>query len=369
MLRGVSRIIVVGAGIGGLCAARAVALAGHEPVVLERSPAGTAIGAGLALWPNAMHALEALGAERAVLAVGARAERGEFRGAGGRLLYEMDLGAVARQAGAPMVIVERPALHGALGEGVEVRRDAIVATVDADGVTLVDGERIDGDAVIGADGIGSVVRDYVCPGADPIDTGFTVLRGIADCEMEAGLAFESWGRGELYGGVALPAGRSYWFYEAPTELIEARGGPAGFEADRWPGPAAAQLAATDPGAVLVNPILRLPVLETWSRATVALLGDAAHAMEPNLGQGAAQAIEDAEGLLLALRQQAEPRAALAAYEDFRRRRAQMFQRESTRFARLALSKHAGPRDLLMRLLPGGVRARAVDRLLRRHALR
>ncbi len=80
MLRGVSRIIVVGAGIGGLCAARAVALAGHEPVVLERSPAGTAIGAGLALWPNAMHALAALGAEPAVLAAGARAERGSSGG-------------------------------------------------------------------------------------------------------------------------------------------------------------------------------------------------------------------------------------------------------------------------------------------------
>jgi 2-polyprenyl-6-methoxyphenol hydroxylase-like FAD-dependent oxidoreductase len=77
------RIVVVGAGIGGLCAARAVALAGHEPIVLERSPVGTAIGAGLILWPNAVHALDALGSGRAVRAVAAPARRAAFRGAGG----------------------------------------------------------------------------------------------------------------------------------------------------------------------------------------------------------------------------------------------------------------------------------------------
>jgi salicylate hydroxylase len=77
------RIVVVGAGIGGLCAARALALAAHEPVVLERSPAGGAIGAGLVLWPKAVHALDGLGCGQAVHAVAAPARRAVFRGAGG----------------------------------------------------------------------------------------------------------------------------------------------------------------------------------------------------------------------------------------------------------------------------------------------
>src|SRR5690349_4877293 len=135
------RVVVVGAGIGGLCAARAVALAGHEAVVLERSPAGAAIGAGLLLWPNAVHALGALG----------------------------------RRAGAPMLVVERPTLHQVLADGVPVRYDASVSAVDGRGVSVAGGERLDADAVIGADGIGSVVREHVCAGTRPIDSGYTVV--------------------------------------------------------------------------------------------------------------------------------------------------------------------------------------------------
>jgi 2-polyprenyl-6-methoxyphenol hydroxylase-like FAD-dependent oxidoreductase len=104
----VQRIVIVGAGIGGLCAARAVALAGHEPVVLERSPAGTAIGAGLLLWPDAVHALDALGQGSAVRAVAAPALHTVFRDAAGRTLSEVNVEMLGSRAGAPMLVVERP---------------------------------------------------------------------------------------------------------------------------------------------------------------------------------------------------------------------------------------------------------------------
>ena len=369
MLRGMPRIVVVGAGIGGLCAARAVALAGHEPMVLERAPAGNAIGAGLVLWPNAVHALDALGSGRAVRAVGVPARRAVFRSAGGRTLSEVDVEALARRVGAPMLVVERPALQAVLAEGTTIRHGVTVSAVDDRGVTLADGKRVEGDAVIGADGIGSVVREHVWPAARPLDTGYTVIRGIAAHDIGRGEAFETWGRGQLVGGAALPAGRSYWFYEAPSALIDRRDPVATVADGHWPAPTPAQLAATEPDSVLVNRILRLDALPTWTRGKVALLGDAAHAMEPNLGQGAAQAIEDAEALLVALRGGGALPSALAAYAAARGRRARMFQKESSRFARLALSTHAGPRDLMMRLSPEAVRHRLMDRLLRRHAPR
>jgi hypothetical protein len=153
----------------------------------------------------------------------------------------------------------------------------------------------------------------------------------------------------------------------PSALIDGQDPLAAVGAERWPPPMLALLAATAPESVLVNRILRLGALPTWTRGTVALLGDAAHAMEPNLGQGAAETIEDAETLLVALRVGGELSGALAAYADARRPRARMFQRESSRFAHLALSTHTGPRDLLMRLSPEVVRRRAMERLLRRHA--
>jgi 2-polyprenyl-6-methoxyphenol hydroxylase-like FAD-dependent oxidoreductase len=361
------RFVIVGGGIGGLCAARAVALAGHEAVVFERGPAGAMIGAGLLLWPNAVHALDALGRGSAVRAVATPARRTVFLDAAGRTLSEVDVEMVGSRAGAPMLVVERPDLHEVLAEGLTVNYDSAVSAVDERGVTLANGERIDGDAVIGVDGIGSLVREHVCPGTRPFDSGYTVIRGIAAHDIGRGEAFEAWGSGEIVGGAALPAARSYWFYEAPSARVDGQDPLATVGAERWPAPIAALLAATPPESVLVNRILRLGALSTWTRGTMTLLGDAAHAMEPNLGQGAAQAIEDAEALLLALRASDELSLALAAYAAARRRRAHMFQRESSRFARLALSTHTGPRDLVMRLSPEAVRRRVMEYLLRRHA--
>ena len=367
MLQGMQRVVIVGAGIGGLCAARAVALAGHEPVVLERSPADTPVGAGLLLWPNAVHALDALGHGPAVRAVAALARRTVLRDAAGCTLSEVDVETLGSRAGAPMLVLERPALHGVLAEGLAVRYDVTVSSVDERGVILADGERVDGDAVIGADGIGSVVREHVCPGVRPLDSGYTVIRGVADHDIGSGEAFEAWGRGELVGGAALPAGRSYWFYEAPSKLIDGQDPLVAVGAERWPAPTPAQLAATPPESVLVNRILRLGVLPTWTCGPVALLGDAAHAMEPNLGQGAAQAIEDAEALLVVLRAGGDLSGALADYAAARRPRARMFQRQSSRFARLALSTHTGPRNLTMRLSPQAVRRLTMERLLHRQS--
>jgi len=278
------------------------------------------------------------------------AKRTVFRDAAGRTLSEVDVELVGRRAGAPMLVIDRPALHEVLAAGIAVRYESAVSSLDEGGVILADGERVDADAVIGADGIGSVVREYVCPGARPLDSGYTVIRGIAAHDIGHGEAFEAWGRGELVGGAALPGARSYWFYEAPSALLEGRDPLTAVGATSWPAPLPAQLADTHPESILVNRILRLDVLPAWARGTVALLGDAAHAMEPNLGQGAAQTIEDAEALLTALRATRELPGALAAYATVRRRRAHLFQRESSRFARLALSTVAShePGDLKLR---------------------
>ena len=361
------RIVIVGGGIGGLCAARAVALAGQEPVVLERSRSSAAIGAGLVLWPNAVHALDALGFGSAVRSVAEPAQHTVFRDAAGRTLSEIDIKAVGRHAGAPMLVIERAALHEVLVAGMTVRYQSTVSTVDERGVILAGGERIDADAVIGADGVGSVVREHVCPGVRPLDSGYTAIRGIAARDIGQGEAFEAWGSGEIVGGAALPGARSYWFYEAPSTLVDGRDPLAVVDAARWPAPIPALLAATPPESILVNRILHLPTLPTWTRGTTALLGDAAHAMKPNLGQGAAQTIEDTEALLIALRASNELPRALAAYATTRRRRAHMFQRESSRFARLALSTHTRPRNLVMRLSPETVRRRTMEAMLRRHA--
>src|SRR5262249_20531735 len=177
-------------------------MAGHEPVVIERSTAAVGVGAGLLLWPNAVQALDALGYGPSLRAVAAPLRRTVLRDAAGRTLSVLNVHALGRHAGTPMLVIERPALHEVLVEGVSVRFGVAVSAVHPGGVTLADGERVDGDAVIGADGIGSVVREHICPGARALDTGYTVIRGIAVHDVVPGEAFEAWGRGELVGGAA-----------------------------------------------------------------------------------------------------------------------------------------------------------------------
>lgn len=352
----------MGAGIGGLCAARAVGLAGHRPLLIERYRQ-TAVGAGLLLWPNAVHALDRLGCGEAIRAAAAIARHAVVRSAGGAVLSVVDAEAIGRAAGAPLLVIERRDLHRLLAAGLDPPRLATVTRVDDGGVTLDGGERVVAAATIGADGLGSVVRRHVAPESRILDAGYSVVRAVADYRLGDGGAFEVWGRREVVGAASLPGDRAYWFYEAPTGRVEGRDPLVVLDAGRWSDPMPALVAATDPDVLLVNAIRTVTPLRAWHRGHVAVLGDAAHAMAPNLGQGAAQAIEDAAALLSALRAHHDLPEALRAYAAVRRRRAAMIQRESARMARFALSRHDRARNLLARATPDYVRTRLIQRLL------
>jgi 2-polyprenyl-6-methoxyphenol hydroxylase-like FAD-dependent oxidoreductase len=165
------------------------------------------------------------------------------------------------------------------------------------------------------------------------------------------------------GATALRSGRTYWFFEAPTDRFDGAEPLAVVNGRRWPEPWPSIVAATSPEGVLVHAIRTVRPLTAWHRGRVAVLGDAAHAMEPNLAQGAAQAIEDAAALLTALETHQDLPEALSVYAGARRDRATMMQRESGRMARLALNRHTRARDLLLRVTPQPVRARMIKRLL------
>ena len=355
-------VVIVGAGIGGLCAARAVRLAGHRPLLIERNEQ-VAIGAALGLWPNAVRGLDRLGCADAVRGRAMAGRRMLIRAADGRLLSEIDVQAIARSAGAPTVLIERPALHRLLAEGLEPPRIATVAGVDDSGVTLAGGDHVAAVATIGADGLHSAIRRHVAPESAVVDVGYTVVRGIGEHALADGLVCEAWGNDELIGAAALRDGRTYWFYEARTARVNSEDPLTAVHGDSWPVPWPEIVAATDRDAVLVHAIRTVTPLRSWHRGRVAVLGDAAHAMEPNLGQGAAQAIEDAVALLDALRAHDDLPQALSAYAAARRGRAARIQRESARMARLALTRHERARNLLLRATPDVVRTLIVRRLI------
>ena len=334
---------MVGAGIAGLAAGIGLARHGWDVTVVERAPALRGDGAGLTLWPNAMRALDAIGIGDAVRGIGEPVHRAVIRRADGRTLTELPLAALTARYG-PLVAVHRADLHRVLAGSFpgELRHGSAAAV--ADGRLLVDGEPLRSALVVGADGIDSAVRSLVAGEVSARSAGQFSARGVAAAGAAAPAdTSEWWGRGCRFGLVPLRDGLTYWFTATRTraESEDPRRTFAG-----WHPAITEVLRAPQVGSTPVLPLADLPRLRTWhdGRSTV-LVGDAAHAMTPNLGQGAAQALTDVAVLVDALAAAPVP-DALAAYQARRKRPAERVVARSRAAGRVAQARH--PATMLAR---------------------
>ncbi|MBO0816436.1 MAG: FAD-dependent monooxygenase [Actinobacteria bacterium] len=360
------KAVIVGGGIGGLAAALALGQRGWQVEVLERAPQFTEAGAGLSLWPNALRALDALGVGEAARERAVLEGQAGIRDPAGRWLSRADVAELQRRFGpaammhrADLLAVLLAALPGeALRPGITVSR-----VTEAGTVTHSDGESR-ADLVVGADGIDSVVRTSIWPdAAAPRYAGYTAWRLVTP-PVPVGESCESWGRGERFGYAPLPDGRVYCWATANTAEGAAGGGLAGLRRQfgRWHHPIPALLAAADDDALLHHDLYELPPLSTYVSGKVALAGDAAHAMTPNLGQGACQALEDAVVLAAAL----DSGEGLDGYDNRRRTRTQMIARRARRIgatAQWASPVAAGLRNTALRLLPPASLTRSLTPIL------
>ncbi|TDC83560.1 FAD-dependent oxidoreductase [Micromonospora sp. KC606] len=363
--------IVVGGGIGGLGAAIGLRRRGWQVTVLERAAQFRQVGAGLVLQANGVRCLDVLGLGAAVRGRGRADMSGGTRRSDGRWLARVDAGAMERLLGTPAIGVHRAALHeillGALPDGTVVT-GAEVTSVTEDGSVryrTVDGSgRAQADLVVGADGIRSAVRNLLWPEAGaPVHVGVSAWRGVTPVWDGDLVVAISWDRGAEFGMVPLADGRVYWYgavnaapgQRATDELAEVRARFGG-----WHDPIPALIAAT--GSVQRDDLACLDgPLTTYVKGRVALLGDAAHAMTPNLGQGANQALEDA----VVLAAVADRPDGLASYDQQRRPRSQQVAKASRVIGRfgqqLSNPIAVAARNTVMRLSPPQMALRSMAR--------
>lgn len=324
------RVIVVGAGIGGLAAAAALVRDGHQVLVLERR-LDPASGAGISLWPNGLAALDAIGLGDRVRGASAPVGAATLRWCDGALLRNLPAQTLSEALGESPVVIRRGVLHailtGALPpDTVRYGAAAIGSRMRGDGsmtVTDSSGDRLQADLVVAADGTRSRLARTFNAGLDHRYTGYTAWRGIAERPLDPVWAGEVFGRRTQFGLAPLPDGRTYWFATErvaegtahPDELARVR-----LLADGWPEPIGAVLAATDPDSVTRTDLFDRRMARRWYDTRTVLIGDAAHPMRPHLGQGGCQALEDAATLAAALRATDGVDEALARYQRVRRRR-------------------------------------------------
>jgi salicylate hydroxylase len=354
------RVVVVGAGIGGLSAALALRHAGFDAHVYEQSTVLREVGAGIAISPNAVKVLHWLGLAEALRAAGVASISLDSRDwQTGALLGRVPLGdAAVIRWGAPFYNVHRADLHDALRAAlgdqhitlssrcVAVERQASTVTV-----RFADGREATGDLVIGADGIHSAVRDDVAGPDRPQWSRQISWRGLVPASVGHRIDLEV--RQHSFSG---PRKQFVCYYVSAGRLVNwvghtqsdddwqeeswsARG--SNEEAMRlftgWHPQVRALIEGTE--RVFKWALFDRPPLTTWTRGRVALLGDAAHPMLPYLGQGAGQSIEDAFVLAHCLtRDRENPQRAIETYAARRQERAgavQIAARDSGRLMQLA----------------------------------
>ncbi len=336
----IGRILIVGGGVAGLTLAVALHKKGYIPELVERNPSGSAIGAGINIPANGVRVLKTLGLLESVSRSAAILRSWAFFDVQGNPLTETNLEDLWKDVG-PCLGIARPKLHEALREAadeVPLRLGVSLSALSQDRsqvrVGFSDGTSGEYDLVVGADGIHSTVRRLVLDPSPPVYTGSMVWRSIIPTRPSgvADRIVTLAGEGCTFGVVPLGGGESYGWgtvdQDRTEDPIEGRLERFRHRFAEFRGPVPTYLAALQSDQQLhVGPIDWVEPKD-WHRGRVVLIGDAAHAGPPSMGEGGCMAMEDSIVLAEVLSTAETVEEALEGYVRRRRPRADWVQDQS-----------------------------------------
>ena len=362
------KISIIGGGIGGLCAAVTLQNQGHEVQVFESAKAFQPVGAGIGIGSNAMQALMGIGVGEEIFDNGYVLHTQVFQDVHGKTLNTIDFSVLKKMYGQENITIHRADLHRTFLEAlkpdtIQYNKKCIHIRQDENGITAFfqDGSTAEAELLIAADGINSPIRQQLLPNTTPRYSGYTCWRGITENKgrVEEYTSKELWSTRGRFGMAPMRDGLIYWFAcinTAPRNPAYQQLKPQDVAAifTHFPSVVSDIIATTPAENLLQHDIYDIKPLQNFVFDRVVLLGDAAHATTPNMGQGAGQAIEDAIILGNGFKQFKDVNKVLAHYEKKRVARTAKVIRLSRQIgetAQISSRPIAAARDFLFPLLP------------------
>lgn len=367
------KLAIAGGGIGGLTLAIALQRKGFNVTVYEQTPVWRPLGAGLALAANAVKALMEIGIGEDVLRVGKVIQSVYIKDQQGNILLHTDSEKISARLGVVNnFTIHRADLHNILIAQLQpgtiaLNKECVDFTRNASGLTLKfhDGTIAEADYLIACDGIHSKIRKKILPESRPRFAGYTCWRGVIDdipAQIDMNETSETWGPGSRFGIVPLRNNRIYWF-----ACLNAKANDPAMRTVNIPSllkyfadfhtPVSDILKKTTNDKLIWSDIMDIKPIKKFAFGDIVLLGDAAHATTPNMGQGACMAIEDAAVLANCLESYASAEEAFVQFEEKRIPRTTRIVNTSWTLGRVAQWENPllmKLRNMAVRLTPQGV---------------
>lgn len=370
---------IVGAGIAGLCLAKAFEANGISYTLFERDKEVRGIGAGFGLASNAMKAFEILGYADEIVPLGHMLDDFEIQDWKEKTILKADTNRLRKNYNTDNFAIHRADLHHYLYQSIEeknIKTNKKIVDIQQNFEKVLlyfeDGTQQETDYLIAADGINSVIRQKLLKKATPQYAGYICWRGvIKDTSYQSKKSIETWGPQGRFGLTPLINNQIYWYACKNTplnsEVYQWKLSDIKKNFEDYSGLIRSTLQKTKPEDIITTPIMDLKPLDNFTFNRILLIGDAAHATTPNMGQGACMAVEDVCVLMDEISK--HPDNIMIAFENYNVRRIKRTSyiietsRLAGKVAQLENKILSKIRDFVFRQLPTSIAQSPLDDLL------